>query len=124
MVSYNNCMKCLSIQQPYADAIMEGVKLIEYRSWNTSFRGRFAVHASSFINKDSALWHPSKKYLTSVVLGTVELTDVRDVSDSEGCPAFEWMLRYPLHTEKPLRMKGKLRLFDLPTDICIRMTVA
>jgi hypothetical protein len=116
-------MKCLSIQQPYASAIIDRVKVIEFRSWSTEFRGRFAIHASQTIDKTSTLYDPTRKYHTGQVLGTVELYDVRDVSEFEGKPAFEWLLQHPLKTAKPLTMKGKLRLFELPNDILIYLTV-
>jgi hypothetical protein len=117
MACYTEEMKCLSIQQPYASAIMSGVKLIEYRSWSTTFRGRFAVHASSKIDRLATLYIPDTKYLTSVILGTVDLVDVRDVSAFEGFPSFEWHLLRPAPLPKPIVYKGKLRLFDIPFDL-------
>jgi predicted transcriptional regulator len=37
--------KCLSVSQPFADLIVKGKKTIELRSWNTSYRGEFLIHA-------------------------------------------------------------------------------
>jgi hypothetical protein len=37
-------LPCLSIRQPWATSILHG-KDIENRSWRTSFRGRFLIHA-------------------------------------------------------------------------------
>lgn len=39
-------MKALSIKQPWAQLIVDGVKDIENRTWKTNFRGRIYVHAS------------------------------------------------------------------------------
>lgn len=39
-------MKTLSIKQPYATLIAEGIKDIENRSFKTNFRGTFLIHAS------------------------------------------------------------------------------
>ena len=39
-------MKALSIKQPWAWLIAVGWKDIENRSWATSYRGRFQIHAS------------------------------------------------------------------------------
>ncbi len=39
-------MKALSIQQPYAELIVSGIKDIENRDWATKFRGEFFIHAS------------------------------------------------------------------------------
>ena len=38
-------MKCLTICQPWASAIMEGIKDVENRSWSTKHRGPLAIHA-------------------------------------------------------------------------------
>lgn len=44
-------MKALSIQQPWAWLIAHGYKDIENRSWATSGRGRFLIHAGKKLDK-------------------------------------------------------------------------
>lgn len=39
-------MKALTITQPWASAIVLGLKTIETRSWTTSYRGEIAIHAA------------------------------------------------------------------------------
>lgn len=39
--------KALSIKEPYATLISEGLKRIETRSWKTNYRGEIYIHASS-----------------------------------------------------------------------------
>jgi len=39
-------MKALTLWQPWASLVAEGVKTIETRSWKTSYRGPLAIHAS------------------------------------------------------------------------------
>ena len=39
-------MKTLSIRQPFASLICRGIKTIENRSWDTTYRGRLLIHAS------------------------------------------------------------------------------
>jgi len=47
-------MKCLSIRQPYAELIVEGMKNYEIRSRNTKYRGELYIHSSlSKIGKSS-----------------------------------------------------------------------
>lgn len=38
-------MKVLTIQEPYATFIMQGMKKIETRSWQTKYRGEIYIHA-------------------------------------------------------------------------------
>lgn len=40
-------MKVLSLTEPYATLIRNGIKTIETRSWKTSYRGKLYIHASS-----------------------------------------------------------------------------
>lgn len=39
-------MKALAIKQPWAWLIVNGYKDVENRTWKTSFRGEFLIHAS------------------------------------------------------------------------------
>lgn len=45
-------MKALSIQQPWAWAIMCAGKDVENRSWSTDFRGAFLIHAGRKFDND------------------------------------------------------------------------
>ena len=46
-------MKVLSIKEPYASLIKDGIKKIETRSWKTKYRGKIYIHASiSKLSKD------------------------------------------------------------------------
>lgn len=40
-------MKGLSLTEPYATLIKNGIKTIETRSWKTNYRGKLYIHASS-----------------------------------------------------------------------------
>src|SRR5579864_5186030 len=39
-------MKAITLTQPWATLVAEGVKRIETRSWSTSYRGPIAIHAA------------------------------------------------------------------------------
>jgi len=41
-----------SLKQPYAELLVSRKKTIELRNWNTSFRGKFLVHASKNVDKE------------------------------------------------------------------------
>ena len=43
-------MKVLTVQEPYATFIMQGMKKIETRSWMTKYRGEIYIHAEKSKN--------------------------------------------------------------------------
>lgn len=43
-------MKVLSIRQPWAWAIVSGLKPVENRTWETRFRGDFLIHAGKRVD--------------------------------------------------------------------------
>lgn len=104
-------IKALSIKQPYADQILRGIKVIEYRSWKTNYRGPLLICAGlSLADSD-----PSSRTLPrGCAICVVTLTDC--VQDSDG--DWEWHLANVI----PVRnygIKGKLGLFnsELPDDV-------
>ena len=68
-------MKCLSLKQPYAELLVSGKKSIELRNWNTSFRGKFLVHASKNIDKDLGIDY--NKLTRGAIIGSAVLYDVK-----------------------------------------------
>jgi len=48
-------MKTITIKQPWASLIVQGIKDIENRTWPTKFRGRVLVHASAKIWNEELL---------------------------------------------------------------------
>jgi len=109
-------MKVLSIKPPWAYAIIYGGKDIENRNWNTTYRGRFYVHCSGNPDKNAPpeVWALMPKDApTGGIIGSVELEDVVNYSDSkwfQGPKGF--VLKDPKPEEfKPL--KGRLGFFEL-----------
>jgi hypothetical protein len=44
-------MKCLSLRQPWANAVLYLGKSVENRKWNTRYRGEFLIHAAKAMTK-------------------------------------------------------------------------
>ena len=101
-------MRALSIRQPHAEAIMRGVKKVEYRSTATRIRERVYIYASlsrysandeAELMDDYSINDVSCDDLPrGVLVGTVELYD------SDGT---EWYLRIPERAKRLLRPKHK-----------------
>ena len=45
-------MKVISIKEPYASFLANGMKKIETRSWKTNYRGELFIHASKTVAKE------------------------------------------------------------------------
>ncbi|TDO68842.1 ASCH domain-containing protein [Flavobacterium chryseum] len=85
-------MRALSIKQPYASLIANGIKNIENRTWRTNFRGRIYIHASAkivdveFSTGQTAdlylnnIWYPGVGFskemkVVSAIIGEVDIID-------------------------------------------------
>lgn len=84
-------MKTITIKQPWASLIIEGIKDVENRTWKTNFRGRVLVHASARpanikyeiegqasikeIQMFSALGRAEEDDLFGCIIGSVEIVD-------------------------------------------------
>lgn len=76
-------MKVLTLKQPWATLVAEGIKRYEFRSWKTNYRGKILIHAGSGIDKEAMkkfaglnLTFPSKK-----ILAEVEIVDCLFLDD-------------------------------------------
>jgi hypothetical protein len=117
-------MKALSVKQPWAWLLANGYKDIENRTWNTTLRGEFLIHASKqfdmrgfdfVIGRDLDIWLPQKYDLGGIV-GIAEITGVVMVSDSKW---FDGPYGYEIKNACPLPFKpllGQLNFFKVKED--------
>ncbi len=101
-------MKALTIDAPWAWAIVHGHKRVENRSWRTSHRGPLAIHAGKSTRSDAAaaaifaelgIEGPSPETLERLrgrVLGVVDVVDVVDYRVPRGDGLAGQAGRYPL----------------------------
>ena len=129
-------MKVLTVQQPWAWAIIHGGKDVENRGRNAHFRGRFYVHAGLELWEDDVelirSWQRAipnltglagvripnpDEYAHGVIIGTVELTDV--VRDSRSPWAFDgswhYLLRDPRPLVRPIVARGRQGWWNHPS---------
>jgi len=75
-------MKTITLKQPWATLVAEGIKKYEFRSWKTNYRGKVLIHAGVGIDKkemekfkDLNLEYPSKRIIAEVeIVDCLELT--------------------------------------------------
>lgn len=125
-------MKVLSIKEPFATLIKDGVKIYETRSWKTNYRVEIYIHASLSLSKSERV-ESANKYLKSeikpgFILCKCELVDCIPMTDefikyinketseydyglySEG--RYAWKLKVLEVLDEPIPAKGKLGIWN------------
>lgn len=126
-------MKALSIHQPWAELILQGRKTIELRTWRTNTRGRFAIHAGQTVEEEACIAYglDPARVVRGALVGTVQLADIlqldeaawevlRDqhlsLRDFPG-PMFGWRLEDPQRLPRPIPLRGRMSLFNVPDEV-------
>jgi ASCH domain len=79
----------LSIKQPWAALIVQGLKTIEVRRWPTARRGRILIHAARVPDDRPEAWDHVPKHamkmaqLQGGIIGAAQLTECRRYADLE-----------------------------------------
>jgi hypothetical protein len=110
-------MKALSLRQPFAELVLIGRKTIETRTWNTTYRGKFLIHAAAKSNDEKMEEYGFTELPTGCIVGEAEIVDVKVYHDLETwnadvekhCfPLTEWTkTRYGFLLENVKRLKLK-----------------
>jgi ASCH domain len=88
--SEKKTMFALSIKQPWAALVVDGLKSIEIRRWPTSRRGRILIHAAAVPDDRDEAWRHVPRSLHVLaqlrggVIGSVELMDCVCYADLQG----------------------------------------
>ena len=128
-------LKCLSLKQPYAYLLARGKKTIEIRKWNTSYRGKFLIHASKNTNYEacSVLRINETLLIKGAIIGEAFLYDVKSYStfdeferdgdkhlsiemnspSSNNFKRYGFLVKDSLLFENPIPCIGKLGMFEV-----------
>lgn len=126
-------MKVLTLKQPWATLVAEGIKKYEFRSWKTNYRGKILIHAGSGIDKEKMkkfdklkLTYPSKR-----ILAIVEIEDCLEIDDelnrkiisekniaygNKKRSGYAWKLTNVEKVNYDYEINGKLGLWNLEID--------
>ena len=112
----------ITVHQYWADAIVDGYKDVENRTWRTAYRGPLFIHAgkskksmpaSDRVMRAIAGIPANTDPVLGAIVGIVDLVDI--VSDSESLWAepgeLHWLLANPRRIE-PIYCTGKLNLWQ------------
>jgi len=127
----NQQIKVLSVKQPFADAIVNGVKLVENRSRSTTFRGKLFIHSSKskptqtdlrYCRQRGFNYDEERSYF-GCILGSIELVDVRiDEELPWAIPShYHWILENPRKLKVPIFCKGSLGLWTPPPEVIAQL---
>ena len=124
-------MKALSVKQPWADALVDGEKTIEVRSWSTPHRGPLLICASA--SPKNVFWHDHVDHVNRVfyagcIIGIVDLLDCRPMNKADEYAAlcdyqvgaYAWVTK-TIAFCRPDPVLGKLHLFEVPDDKIVRV---
>jgi hypothetical protein len=130
-------LKALTVQQPWAELIVQGHKSIELREWKTKHRGILAIHAGKTVNTVECRRHnlDPNKLTKGAIIGTVIIDDVIEFTqksweklrDQHLCDETSpgewkgWKLENPYRLESPIPYRGFPGVFSVP--VVQRITV-
>ena len=125
-------MKVLTIKQPYATLILEGIKEYEFRTWKTKYRGEFLIHAGLSVDKIAMKKYEylNLEYPKGCIIGKVTLDDCIKVDNelkeilkeknpivyynainNENYKGYSFKLKNA-EKIKPIKIKGKLSFWE------------
>ena len=125
-------MKVITVKQPFATLIAEGLKEYEFRTWKTKYRGDILIHAGKSIDKKAMkrYEHLNLEYPIGCIIAKVTITDCISIDDearkmlkqknlliySNIIKHTDWQ-GYGFKLEnvekvKPIKASGKLSLWD------------
>lgn len=98
-------MKVITIKQPWATLIAEGLKEYEFRTWKTKYRGSILIHAGKGIDKKAMERFKSLnlEYPVGQIIAKADITDCIKVDDR---------LREVLAKKDPIVYKGLINKDD------------
>ena len=119
--------RAITIRQPWAELIIRGRKDVENRSWRTRHRGPLLIHAG--VGADTEYFEEfdvSDDVVRGAIIGVVELVECtkKVSSDWHGRGNWGWYLARPHRFKKPIPMKGRLGLFEVPGTILSQLPKA
>ena len=76
-------MKVLTIKEPYATLIAEGLKEYEFRTWKTNYRGEVLIHAAKTPNNENKKRFVDRNlnYKEGYIIAKANITDCVEVDD-------------------------------------------
>lgn len=70
-------MKVITLKQPWATLVAEGLKKYEFRSWKFNYRGEILIHAGKGVDKEAMkkFEHLNLNYPQAKIIAKVKILD-------------------------------------------------
>lgn len=117
----------LSVRQPWADLIVNGIKDIENRAWPTDFRGRLLIHAAMTVEWEDVqevyellgLAAPEDyQPVAGALLGWTEIVDCVKIHPSRFFHGpYGFVLRHSERLARPVPWRGQRGIFQVPAGV-------
>ena len=124
---YKQPFRALSLKEPWATLVVDGIKPVENRTWRTKYRGGLLIHASQTWDTEGAQWirehttvvlKPKDEYIYGAIIGQVELFDC--ITGYTGYPSawfagpYGFVLRRAKRYKRPIIWPGQRKIFSVP----------
>ena len=127
-VAHGDRVRLLTVRQPWATWIVQGLKPTENRTWSTSYRGPLLIHAglsrAALLDLPDELREllPAGELVYGAIIGSVELYDCVRLDqipmdrpmDRWATGPWCWLLRNPQPLARPIPWTGRLGLTEVP----------
>lgn len=127
-------MKVLTLKQPWATLVAEGIKKYEFRSWKTNYRGKVLIHAGVGIDKKEMdkFKELNLSYPSNRIIAVVEIEDCLELNDklnkrivaennivygNKYRNGYAWKLSNIKKIDIDKNIKGQLGLWNYDIDI-------
>ena len=130
-------MKVITVKQPFATLIAEGLKEYEFRTWKIKYRGDILIHAGKGVDKKAMerYKHLNLEYPVGRIIAKATITDCIHVDDDFAKKIFKkdpvvynWLINkddwngYGFKLENieeinPIEVNGKLSLWDYEGEL-------
>lgn len=123
-------MKALTVKQPWASAIVQGIKDVENRTWHTLHTGPLVIHSGKTSDQISQeiIWEylqpliPLHKLPYGFILGVVDLIECVDYNYRLEDNPFAsgpicWIFKNPRPLKEPIAWWGYQGLWNVPDEV-------
>ncbi len=133
-------MKVITVKQPFASLIAEGLKEYEFRTWRTKYRGKILIHAGKSIDKLAMQKFAcyNLDYPTGCIIAIADLSDCIKIESEErkfleekNPLVYSGVIKHPewqgygfklenVQKVQEIYLNGKLSLWDFEGDIKLK----